>query len=473
MNLIDQATEGSKSLELSSENHFACTYFTFPINLEGNKLYKLSFDYKSLFGNKVQYYYNLANQDNQVQEKFGSLETVDSSWNQSVTFLQPEIKNSNSFSLYLYAPSSGSEKIVNLYDNVKLAAYQLAREVKAEGLNFPQTFGLANWLMLAEGDNEFDYVLSAKNLLAEYNSSFERGSWTKEVVDCSNYLEGSPKISMNLIDQATEGSKSLELSSENHFACTYFAFPINLEGNKLYKLSFDYKSLFGNKVQYYYNLRNELGQNQDKFETIQTKNNTWNNFETIIEPQIVSANNFDLYLYAPSDDSEKIVNLYDNVKLEEFAPKEIYSYYLLAKSNTDNQPIYKSISANNINRWQTQVEIKGVSNSFLLVYPRPYNNSWKLYFGRAKIYLSFLPSFFKPAVNQLFHYQIDNYRNGWWVDLNSWCLNQNYCQKNQDGSYNISLIIENDWNRSFVFALIISLWFLLLALLLAVYEKKK
>ncbi|MFA5021561.1 MAG: hypothetical protein WC508_00560 [Patescibacteria group bacterium] len=465
MSLENDATNGKKSLALTAQNHFACSYFTFPVNLNKNKIYKLSFDYKTLKGNKIQYYYNLKNTVNLVQEKFGSIKTLDSSWHNLVTFIKPEIDLANRFSLYFYAPSDGSETLTDLYDNVALDSYGLVKEIPVSGLNFPKNYGLANWLVLAPGQNSLSYLSLSTNLLNNFNYSFEQGFWTKQVQDCSNYLPGQASIGMSLKNNGTNGKKSLALASQNHFACSYFTFPVSLQRDKLYVLSFDYKTVAGNKIQYYYNLQNDLWQQQEKFESVESSNDSWNKFETIINPQIENSNSFSLYFYAPSDGSKTLINQYDNVRLQEFAPKEIYSYYLYAQQNLAKPFSLKSIETIQLNRWQSRIKLTAAKGSLLLVWPPAYNLSAKLYLvqNQQANWLNQLANLTKQSINDNLHFQVQTDSNGWLLNIDSLCQNSKVCQKNLDGTYDVSLLVQNDFYKfSYLF-----FWLTLTILVLA------
>ncbi len=461
MSLKSDATNGKTSLELASKNHFACSLKTFPLKMENNKLYKLSFDYKNVTGGKVQYYYNLRNDLEEKQDKFGSFEAGDNNWHTFETLIDPQIEKINNFDLYFYAPSDGSSNIVNLYDNVKLESFSLTREETLPAINFPENYSLSNWVKLTADENTFAYPSLAKNLIENFNYSFEAGLWNNQVADCSDYLAGNHDLSMSLKSDATNGKTSLELASKNHFACSLKTFPLKMENNKLYKLSFDYKNVTGGKVQYYYNLRNDLEEKQDKFGSFEAGDNNWHTFETLIDPQIEKINNFDLYFYAPSDGSSNIINLYDNVKLAELAPKGIYSYYLYARtdSRTDNQ--MKKIDTKIINTRKNIVVLKEINNPVFLVYPKKYDSHWNAYLfpknysaGAGSKKPGFLANFFLKTIDQKYHFQVNNYSNGWLIDPKRLCAKENRCQKVDDNTYDIYLIIEHEFNKFINFSLI-------------------
>ncbi|MFA6410502.1 MAG: hypothetical protein WCW26_02930 [Candidatus Buchananbacteria bacterium] len=470
MTIKDGGTNGNKLLELSSQNHFACTYNTFNLNFEPNRLYRLSFDYKTVVGDKIQYYYNLKNSADKTQEKFGLIKTPDANWHTFVEVFNPEFNAANSFSLYFYAPSDGFENLVNQYDNVSLSSYFLIKEIQTSNLVFPQNYDLGNWFLLDRGKNYFQYIRSTKNLLKNYNPSFETGLWQKKVEDCSNYLTGMPQLGMALKNNGTAGRQSLTLSAKNHFACTFNIFPVRLERNKIYQLSFDYKTVAGNKIQYYYNLKNNRWQQQDKFESITTQDSNWHTFSTVINPNIENADSFSLYFYAPADSSEILINQYDNLKLEEFTPKEIYSYYLYAQQKNDLSQAVLSQSTP-AKRFKTQVDLVNVNQKLLLVYPEKFSFGWKAYLA-APTKLNRLNLFLFSSIDSEYHFKTDNYNNAWLIDIENLCRQSDVCIKNSDGSFNLSLVIQNDLIKVGYISLIFSIGFLISAIILFWYEKK-
>jgi len=72
------------------------------------------------------------------------------------------------------------------------------------------------------------------------------------------------------------------------------------------------------------------------------------------------------------------------------------------------------------------------------------DNLWNGWFGE---------TFFKNTIPEETHYKINNYGNAWWVDVDKICKNskdnksKNICIKNNDGSYDIELVIEHTFNR--------------------------
>lgn len=457
--LSNDSTDGARSLMISSNNHFACTLKTFDVVIDNENLYKLSFDYKNLDGNSIQYYYDLRNSINQVQEKFGLVESNNKLWNNFSTVIQPEINEADKLSVYFYAPSDGSKKVTNLFDNLKLTTFEFDRKISFPVSKIDSNISLSNWVKLDSGVNSFYYDQAKVNLLENLNSSFEEGLWLDQPADCSDYLPEEANISASLQDDATKGSKSLLISSKNHYACIFKSFPIELENNKIYQLSFDYKNIKGSKVQYYYNFSNEYNQSQEGFDSFEDISGNWKTHQVLIDPKIADSDNFDFYVYAPSDGLEDVVNTYDNIRLEEIAPKEIYSYFLYTGFDIKKGKTFDNLSFATTNRWKDNLELTGVTDSVFLVYPRQYSNRWHVYSH-------------DYVIPEEFHYLVNESNNAWWLDINNICL-ESRCEINEDGSYDISLIIENDLNSLLIYFKLVIILLVVIFLFTFLYAWKK
>src|SRR3989344_5622348 len=453
MNLSSQASAGAKALQLSAKNHFACSLKTFSINLPSDKIYQLSFDYKNIVGDKIQYYYNLSNNRFQNQDKFEALAALDHDWHTFSAFISPKIDEINKLELYFYAPSDGSKEMVNLYDNIRLTTFEFERREFISSLNFTANYPFHNSVKLSAGKNTFSFLSSENNLLADFNPSFETGLWHEEVFDCSAYLPGQADLAMNLSSQASAGAKALQLSATNHFACSLKTFSINLPSDKIYQLSFDYKNIVGDKIQYYYNLSNNRFQNQDKFEALAALDHDWHTFSAFISPKIDEINKLELYFYAPSDGSKEMVNLYDNIRLKAVAPKEIFSYYLYFKNKQINNNNV-SLRKESLNRWQQTIYLNGVKEPILLVDPQNFSANWFLSVFRynsdisaGNRWFSGLAGILNPGLKQKNHFMVNRHSNGWLIDPGAFCDLNDYCLKNSDGSYNIKLSLEHNFRR--------------------------
>ncbi|MFH1048211.1 MAG: hypothetical protein V1732_00930 [Patescibacteria group bacterium] len=174
--------------------------------------------------------------------------------------------------------------------------------------------------------NEIKIYKSRQNKEVHLINSFEDGLWQEKPSDCTNGMEGESQFSMQIAGDTTDGKNSLEIGSKNHYACTAKSFPVSLSKDKIYKYSLDYKNIKGDKVDFGYHILSKE-KNYPFGKSIQAKNHEWNHFEDFIEPE-EDIDNVALYFYAPSDGTQEVVNRFDNVKLEEWMPKDVFNYYL-------------------------------------------------------------------------------------------------------------------------------------------------
>ncbi len=72
-------------------------------------------------------------------------------------------------------------------------------------------------------------------------------------------------------------------------------------------------------------------------------------------------------------------------------------------------------------------------------------------------------------VSQDRHYKVNGYANLWMIDTSELCKSNNYCQKNEDGSYNIEAVIEFSSQKYLYYGIIFSVLCLLVCLIGAVY----
>lgn len=549
--ISSDASDGLKALNLSSKNHYACVNNTFPFLLDENKYYSLSFDYKNLVGRDIRYYYKLRNEN--INESLGyafsaTIQASDNDWHTLSTVIDPKmvkenfvypqfnednivfdktlsangiewvasgdpIKDIKYIDIFLYAPSDGGKEIVNLYDNVHLSEYSLAdtKKINLDSL-LDTNINLVGNIILVPGLNTLEYSLDKSSLLDNESASFENGLWQKESGDCSNSLSGKANVGLKISNDSSNGTVSAELSSNNHYACISKTYRVSMSNIKTYKLLFDYKNIKGDKIMYYYNL-NSNERHQSYSETIKTNDNNWHTIEKVIDSGIDDVNSIDIFFYAPSDGSKEIVNLYDNVRLTEWMPKDVNSYYLHAEQKVDESPKLKSVEYKAVNMWKDRVILHGVNSSFLLIDPEKYSEKLKAYAISPESYKTsnmsndysisesesnrqatkievgiflkdgliatsgskfisknfdgsirndnlsngnFYDSWFTKSITEDLHFEVNSYGNSWWIDIEDLCKNDEVCRKNEDGTFDIELIIENKMLKWLYIGLLIS-----------------
>jgi len=544
--IVLDVEDAGKALSLTSQNHFACTNTSFDVALDSEKLYKLSFDYKNVVGGDVQMYYRLRGQRDGQDISFAAVEKFSDTsgeWGTRSVIIDPRevrenilseayeesgggfdvdsadgddfgdvVEDISAIEVYLYAPSDGSKTVTNHYDNVELAEYVLSRTERFDAESIlGQTFDVSEPLILADGVVDFTYNASPDNVLGDAFTSFEGETWRAEPGDCSASRAGVPVFELSLSDDATDGAQSVRLGSTNHYACINKSFPVEISSGTTYKLMFDYKSLVGSDVMMYYKLSGAQGESEAHTERIVADDRAWHTHEVIIDSDLSQVHTIDVFFYAPSDGSQEIVNLYDNVRLVEYLPKDIDSYYLYAEQDVDDAPRVRSVEYRAINRWKHRAIVQGVRDDFLLSFPDRYNNHWRaIPTGRSvkAVNLPFpigygvdqnevnrqasaadveglLQAKMLTAVGQKFigknfdgtvrndnllrgafwetwgkdaipsdqHFKVNNYGNAWWIERDVLCADASLCTQNIDGTYNMEIIVENVWGRRLFFLL--------------------
>jgi hypothetical protein len=88
-----------------------------------------------------------------------------------------------------------------------------------------------------------------------------------------------------------------------------------------------------------------------------------------------------------------------------------------------------------------------------------YHPKWSLEFRNRKImgwFNSWVPWAKPDLVPSTDHFKLNDFENGWYVDIDQLCKQQKLCNKNPDGSYNLQLEVEFLPQRWFYAGLIIS-----------------
>lgn len=356
----------------------------------------------------------------------------------------PESKDSSGQTLHLRA---GSE---NLYFD--LAGNRLS--ITPEETTGHQLLGLggedatidaghSDKLEVSYNDSRYDY----QNMLP--NPSLEQGPWQKGVGDCYDYGNDA-KINMQATKaDKTDGSQSLQLEAKNHLACTGPG-DVPVQGGQTYLLSFDYKSINGRFAGYYYSFDDEAETSYLK-RLEDTKGGWRTNTKTISVP--AGAKNIKLYLYAYPDSSglEPGTARYDNFK---FAPIPSVQdrFYLLSEPYKQLQKPQK-LSYEVKNPTKTIIHVEGARSPFYLETKESYSPRWGLSMQSTGA-KSWWPFGQTASVPEKDHLKINNFMNGWLVDPSEFC--ESSCKKNNDGTYDMTLVMEFGPQRWFYVGSVIS-----------------
>ena len=442
--------DGNQSLELSAANHIACTGKV--ISVSPGK-YVFSFDYQSPNADVASFYVGFDDPLHTVITK--SLPIPDTSWHQYTTELTVS-KGVSLVNLILYAHSvDGTTTIVNRYDAVSL---QRLTTINTVDLSAASDF-TRQTIKLPIATSTVSYTdthYTLTNLLS--NGSFEQGLWGAQVGDCNNY-DDNPIIGMQLNTRdASDGKQSLELNVTRHIACT--STNTNVHGGSTYLVSFDYQSPNAQAASYYVGFNDASSTSFS--DDVPITDSKWHTFSTIVTAPL-DASGLNLVLYAKeSDGSTNIINRYDNVRVVE-VPNLAGSYYMVGDPGVKlAQPASTTFEL--ISPTKKLVHITGATTGFYLAFSESYHPQWLLELNNSKVQglLNGWWPFAKPdTVSNPNHFELDDFLNGWYVDPAVLCVNadgtlRQGCTKNDDGGYNIEMIIEFAPQRWFYLGLLIS-----------------
>ncbi|OFW57331.1 MAG: hypothetical protein A2W01_02410 [Candidatus Solincola sediminis] len=380
MEISEDATDGQEALLISSQNHYAGTLRTFPVKMQGEHVYKLSFDYRTLSGHKVMYFVDMKSARDKRKSVTQTIATADSKWHTAEVVLDPTYDDATEVDIWLYAPSFRNEDIVNLYDNLILTEYAVEEiPLPDSQIKSSESLELAENLSLLKGDNFVTRFWPTDNMLDQDLASFETGLWSEEPMDCSMDMEGEPIMSAEISNDASDGSQALRLSSDNHYAGSLMTFPARMERNYIYKLSFDYKTVSGNDAMYYVNMKSASGQEKASIENLTTTDSDWHTLETALEPPFDDVTQVEVCFYAPSDGNKSIVNLYDNVKVVPYWSKNLNQCYLFSPGEVSGSGAIKAVEYKRTSRYQTKVILHGASGTLLLRSRDRFSPKWALH----------------------------------------------------------------------------------------------
>lgn len=270
-----------------------------------------------------------------------------------------------------------------------------------------------------------------------HNPSFESSLWQKEVGDCNNH-DDKPNIGMKQSADASDGSKSLQLSAKAHVACTTSE-AVPVQANQKYLLSFDYKT-DGGRFAGYYTGFDDLAESSTNARLDDTKGE-WQTFSTVITiPDGAEHLKLLLYAYPSGDPGKTGISHYDNVKLVHVP--DVFGRFFLVSSDDPSIPTSAPrIEYTTFGPTRTAVEVRGAKGDFYLSVKETYHNLWQLQDGSGRV----LPG----------HLKLNNSMNGWYVQPATLCAASN-CTKNADGSYDFTLAMNFAPQHWFEIGLLIS-----------------
>jgi hypothetical protein len=286
------------------------------------------------------------------------------------------------------------------------------------------------------------------------NPSFTSGLWQKKVGDCNAY-DNSPVLGMKLdTNTPSRGVNALELDATSHIACTGPP-PIKVGANTKLSFSFDYQSPNGSSAGYSVSFNNSMHSSYGH--QLAISDTKWHNYSTLISvPDDATTLSLTVYSYSNNPSNKSIVTRYSNFKLMSI-PDLVGSYYLVNQApQTLVTP--QHVSFNKVNSTKTLVKVTGASTPFYVNMSEAYDANWRLEMNDSKLHGSgsWLPTAKPNIVLASNHYKLNDFANGWYVDVDQLCRQQNLCSHNVDGSYNLSMEVEYTTQRWFYVGLVMS-----------------
>lgn len=305
------------------------------------------------------------------------------------------------------------------------------------------------------------------------NPSFEEGFWQEIVGDCHNY-DDNPIIDMKLSNATTDREKSLQLEAERHIACTTKR--IQTIPNTHYLLSFDYQGVnVSNNNRAGFNINLQAKDNNKPInETLKISSDNWNTYsKMILTPPDSHSINLTIYAYASNQKSDPNIVRYDNFSLVAIPP--IQDNIILV-SEDDQKYNTPEINYEIVSNTEKLVLIRSATTPFYLNMSEAYHPEWKVSIDNNKnngLIASWSPFVSHDKIPDKHHYKLNDFLNGWYIDVDTLCREKNLCTDNGDGTYDIDLVIEFWPQRWFTLGLIISGTTLIFCLLYLTYDYAK
>jgi len=263
------------------------------------------------------------------------------------------------------------------------------------------------------------------------NGSFEIGLWQKKVSDCFQF-DNQGQIGMELNgNDASNGANSLALSSNSHIACTSTSIDNLIDRDKLL-IQFKYKSDRAKSAAFSVTFNNP-GNTVVTGHT-QVTSAKWSDFsKTIDVPPGATAGKFFLYGYPGGYGEQQAVTQYDEVSVVD-VPSSVSNYFFVSGAANPGNSLAKVFS-DTLNPTMRKITLNNVGGTINIGLEDSYDKNWILRPAKKT-------HFNKVAAGQITHYKVNDFDNGWKMNVDKLCTADSVCTKNSDGTYNIVLINE-------------------------------
>jgi hypothetical protein len=309
------------------------------------------------------------------------------------------------------------------YNDISLEGYAKANQ----SVTFPnaplgQNIRLLKQVKLSNMEVPISYNASG-NDLANSDTNFESGHW-EPIKDCIG-LGGGIKW---LHDSNGDTTNFVEVApSSTGKSCISRSFYANLKPNITYKLSFQYKNIRGQKLQFYYNLYSVLQhKNYQYFVSSSVPANGWHNYSYYFTSP-TALDELDLFVYASTSQNQDDINLYDNFSLSPYAPVNAPDYFLYSNSNTLET---SSQSTDQLISREHNITIKNPSAYFLIRTGTPYRFA-ALIPGKTKNFyqwiIDIVKSLISPSSSFYTHVRLNSSQNAFVISTSVLCKSSTAC----------------------------------------------
>jgi hypothetical protein len=461
MKIVDRDDHKGKAIELGAFSHTACTAQTVEVNQGGE--YALSFDYQGLSTQVVPYRVTYDDPRHTTQQQ--RIPVNDEGWHAYRHILKvPPGATKAEIQVEGQPDQTRQEYAKTRYSDLKLSSLRSDLQPQINSAPQYQKISIGNQ---ATELSLIDQAANDKNLIP--NGTLENGLWNRAVGDCDNY-DDKPLIGISW-DQSSSirGQHSVQLRALRHTACTSTP-EIPISEAESYLLSFDYQSPNSSEAEYLVEF------DDPDLTTIEGKlpitSSNWQHFyKTIKAPFGATQISVTVYANPPAYGANYYVNRYGNFKLYH-VPNVTGQMYLADDSKQLKTPAQVTFTPGG--QTKKYVHIKRASTSFFFAMSEAYHDKWRLEMNNPKVtgLNSWLPWAHPDAVAKQEHFKLNDFENGWYVDVNKLCGQKNLCKRNSDGTYDMEMVAEFTPQRWLVAGGIVSATTLAICILFLIPGKR-
>lgn len=435
---LEKSVERGNYLNLSAENHAACTYA--PIKLHTSKEYFVGFKFESADSQYAEYAIQYEDGKNTFRQR---IPINNARWNDYQDIINLGEKTATR--LYVYSREQNTKRNYVNYDNLDVTAVHKVRKLDLanEAVKYS-----SKYVNLKEGDI-FNYKddTAAQNLLA--SDKFTRGLWQSRVSDCGQY-DNNPSISMKMnIGAGYDGSNALQLESKRHTACTSTS--ASVASGEQYRLRLNYKASTAQAAGYAVVFNDP--DNTTLNYSLSSSSGKWKSANTTFTPPSLStiASVF-VYAYEPKQ-GMSIVE-YSDIELVKIPPIS-GRYVIVQNSVNESSQVKANVELDGASESSRDITVKA-NNNFILNLGETYNTKWQI------------DGFDDTRIVR--HWKLGDYSNGWYVNASEVCSSMPArCSKKGNTIEDVRLTAEFKPQSSFERGVALSAFTIVLSMSYLVY----